>query len=181
MTRTRDAALVDDRQLVAAAMVEGRCDLPHAPSAAPPSSGCRRPSARARSGRRALRMDDAASRRHPVELARRITMRLPSEWRCDLAVEQPGDGREPDMRMRPHVDALPDADPAGPIWSKKMKGPTICRSAEGSARRTSKPPRSRARGTMTISIASHAGHRRAADRGREERTWRPPGRSMAWT
>src|SRR5919106_1649282 len=37
-----------------------------------------------------------------------------------------------------------------------MKGPTICRRGEGSARRTSKPPRSRARGTMTISMARQA-------------------------
>src|SRR4051812_17919740 len=37
-----------------------------------------------------------------------------------------------------------------------MKGPTICRRAEGRARRTSNPPRSRARGTITISIASQA-------------------------
>ena len=34
-----------------------------------------------------------------------------------------------------------------------MNGPTICRRADGSARRTSKPPRSRARGTITVSIA----------------------------
>src|SRR5579883_309711 len=34
-----------------------------------------------------------------------------------------------------------------------MKGPTICRRAEGSALRTLKPPRSRTRGTMTISRA----------------------------
>jgi hypothetical protein len=43
---------------------------------------------------------------------------------------------------------------AGPIWSKKIKGPTIWRLGLGSARRTSKPPRSRARGTITVSIKS---------------------------
>src|SRR5262245_18566744 len=48
----------------------------------------------------------------------------------------------------------PIRNSAGPIWSKKMKGPTICVWAAGSARRTSKPPRSRARVTMTCSIAS---------------------------
>ena len=37
-----------------------------------------------------------------------------------------------------------------------MKGPTICRCADGSARRTSNPPRSRARGTMTAAMASTA-------------------------
>src|SRR4051812_25455140 len=35
-----------------------------------------------------------------------------------------------------------------------MKGPTIWRRFEGRARRTSNPPRSRARGMMTVSIAS---------------------------
>src|SRR5579872_4968964 len=44
----------------------------------------------------------------------------------------------------------------GPIWSKKMNGPTICRRPCGSARRTAKPsPRSRTRGTITRSSASH--------------------------
>src|SRR3954451_377887 len=50
----------------------------------------------------------------------------------------------------------PSRNSAGPIWSQKMKGPTICRRADGRARRTSNPPRSRARGTITISIASQA-------------------------
>ena len=60
------------------------------------------------------------------------------------------------MRVRPHVHASPSRNSAGPIWSKKMKGPTICRCVDGSARRTSKLPRSRARGTITVSIASQA-------------------------
>ena len=50
----------------------------------------------------------------------------------------------------------PVRNSAGPIWSKKMNGPTICRFGAGSARRTSKPPRSRARGTISVSIASIA-------------------------
>src|SRR5262245_54065170 len=50
----------------------------------------------------------------------------------------------------------PSRNSAGPIWSKKMKGPTICRSGEGRARRTEKPPRSRVRGTITVSIRSQA-------------------------
>ena len=50
----------------------------------------------------------------------------------------------------------PSRNSDGPIWSKKMNGPTICRCAEGSARRTSKLPRSRARGTITVSMASQA-------------------------
>src|ERR1700722_6351765 len=50
---------------------------------------------------------------------------------------------------------LPDMNCTGPKWSKKMKGPTICRLPCGSARRTSNPsPRSRVRGTITSSSAS---------------------------
>src|SRR5690349_19912612 len=40
--------------------------------------------------------------------------------------------------------------------SKKMNGPTSRRFAEGSARRTSKPPMSCARGTIIVSMASQA-------------------------
>src|SRR3954467_10993115 len=43
---------------------------------------------------------------------------------------------------------------AGPIWSKKMNGPTICRLVEGRARRTVISPRATARGTVSVSIAS---------------------------
>src|SRR3954467_973447 len=51
---------------------------------------------------------------------------------------------------------LPETNCTGPKWSKKMKGPTICRLPCGSARRTANPsPRSRVRGTMTRSSASH--------------------------
>jgi hypothetical protein len=35
-----------------------------------------------------------------------------------------------------------------------MKGPTICRFVKGNARRTSKLPRSRLRGTIIVSMAS---------------------------
>src|SRR4051812_45836051 len=42
---------------------------------------------------------------------------------------------------------------AGPIWSKKMNGPTICRLVDGRARRTVISPRSTARGTIRVSIA----------------------------
>ena len=43
---------------------------------------------------------------------------------------------------------------AGPIWSKKMNGPTIWRFVLGNARRTVISPRSTARGTISVSIAS---------------------------
>ena len=45
-------------------------------------------------------------------------------------------------------------DRVADMWSKKMKGPTMRRLAEGSARRTLKPsPRSRLAGTMSVSKA----------------------------
>ena len=50
----------------------------------------------------------------------------------------------------------PVSSSAGPIWSKKMKGPTICRLGLGSALRTSKAPMSRARGMIRVSIESTA-------------------------
>src|SRR3954454_3957525 len=50
----------------------------------------------------------------------------------------------------------PSRNSDGPIWSKQRRGPTICRWADGSARRTAKLPRSRARGTITVSIRSAA-------------------------
>jgi hypothetical protein len=56
------------------------------------------------------------------------------------------------VRMRPHVDALAEQELGGPHLVEEDEGPTIWRRDDGSARRTSKPPRSRARGTITVSI-----------------------------
>src|SRR5262249_56024546 len=61
-------------------------------------------------GRRALGMNDAATRGHPIDLAwpdRRGGAKTVAMH--DLAVEQEGDGGEADMGMRPHVDALAGA------------------------------------------------------------------------
>jgi hypothetical protein len=50
-------------------------------------------------------MNNAAARRHPVHLARPDRERgAEAVAMHDLAIEQIGDGREPDMRMRPHVE-----------------------------------------------------------------------------
>src|SRR5690349_22170347 len=100
-------------------------------------------------------MHDAASRCHPVHrtwadrhhCAKAVTVNY-------FAVEQIRDRGEADVRMRADIDTLADAELGSPIWSKKMNGPTICRVREGNARRTSKPPRSRARGTIAVSIES---------------------------
>ena len=58
--------------------------------------------------RRALGMGDAAPRRHQVHGAGRDLERIALAVAMhDAAVEQIGDGGKPDMRMRPHVHALP--------------------------------------------------------------------------
>ena len=61
--------------------------------------------------------------------------------------------------LAPYVRAHPAlADKNFPkgISSKKINGPTICRRGAGSARRTPKPPRSRARGMISVSMDSAA-------------------------
>ena len=84
---------------------------PRPPSAAPPTPGCRAcvPPSRARA-LEALRMRDAAARRHPVHLAGPDRLLgADAVAMHDLAVEQIGDGRQPDVRMRPHVDRARNA------------------------------------------------------------------------
>ena len=48
--------------------------------------------------------------------------------------------------------SAPGANSAGPIWSRKMNGPTIRREWKGSTRPTSNPPRSLRRASITSSI-----------------------------
>jgi hypothetical protein len=59
---------------------------------------------------------DAAARGHPVHLARADHL-LGAEAVAmhDLAVEEVRDRREPDVRMRAHVDAAADGQRRGPI------------------------------------------------------------------
>jgi hypothetical protein len=65
----------------------------------------------------------------------------------DRALEEIGERRQADVRMRPDVVVGAGRTSIGPKWSKKTNGPTARRSAEGSRRRTMKPPpRSRACG-----------------------------------
>ena len=55
---------------------------------------------------RALRMDDAAAGGHPVDIAGDDLLHgAEAVAMHDRAVEQIGDGREPDMRMRAHVES----------------------------------------------------------------------------
>ena len=68
----------------------------------------------------------------------------------ELAVVKIGYSGKPDMRMGSHVESVSGQKLSDPIWSKKMKAPTICRAGAGSARRTSKPPSLRARGTICV-------------------------------
>ncbi len=64
----------------------------------------------------------------------------------DLAVEQIGDRGEPDVRMRAHVDALAGQELGRPHLVEEDERADHLPRRDGSARRTSKPPRSRARG-----------------------------------
>ena len=58
-------------------------------------------------GRGAFGMHDAAPGRHPIDGARPDRQRGAEAVAVhDLAVEQIGDGGEPDMRVRPDVDAV---------------------------------------------------------------------------
>src|SRR3712207_2770483 len=72
----------------------------------------------------------------------------------DLPLEQVGDCREVNVWVGRTSMPWSVRNSAGPIWSKKMNGSTIWRLTEGKARRTSISPRSTARGTISISIAS---------------------------
>ena len=56
------------------------------------------------------------------------------------------------MRMRPHIDAAASPEFDRPHMIQEHEGPTVRFCAEGSARRTSNPPRSLLRGTTTVSI-----------------------------
>jgi hypothetical protein len=82
------------------------------------------------------------SRSAVIQLTGRIGCSAPKLSR-DLAREQVRDGGEPDVQVRANVQPLP-AENAGPIWSKKIKGPTVHRRADGSKLRISKWPMLRA-------------------------------------
>ena len=87
---------------------------------------------------------------HPMdELLSRSPTRMPFRRR--------GQQRRPLPLRRRDELPLPVRNSAGPIGSKKMNGPTICHWTEGKARRTPNPPGSRARGMMTVSMASPRG------------------------
>ena len=115
-TRTLLAVAGDDRQLVAAT-----CAKPGVISSSlgrqrhPALQAVQRLAVDAVLRRGALGMHDAAAGGHPVDLAgpdRHGGAEAVAVH--DLAVEQVGHGGEPDMRMRPHVDALAALNSAGP-------------------------------------------------------------------
>jgi hypothetical protein len=99
-------------------------------------------------------MDDARAGGHPVHLAGtdgEVVAQVVAVQ--DLALEEIGAGGQADVRMRADVTPWPGRKSAGPMWSRKMKGPTIRRWAKGSTRPTSRPsPRSLRRPSKTISI-----------------------------
>ena len=106
----------------------------------------------------------------------RIGCSVPRLSRCDdLALEQVGHGGEPDVRVRAHVDALPEQELGRPHLVEEDERPDHLPRADGSARRTSKPPRSRARGTITVSIGlAPPGALRTSDRSPPASSWEPP-------
>ena len=100
------AARLDQRQRICLHMFEGGGDiLPPVGQRQPRlDAGQRRP-AGAYVGGRAFGMDDAGSRGHQIDRPRRDP-RIGAQRVAMLerAVEQVGDGRQPDMRVRAHVD-----------------------------------------------------------------------------
>jgi hypothetical protein len=104
-------------------------------------------------------MHNATARRHQVEVAGRDDhFGAQTVAMLDLAVEQVGDGRKPDMRMRPHVQRLAGLEQgrSHPVEEdERPDQPPLC--TVGSARRTCRLPISLVRGMIRCSIASHAG------------------------
>ena len=75
-------------------------------------------------GRRALGMDNALARRHPVEFAGRdLLFRAQAVAVIHLSVKQPGHRRKPDMRMGPHILPLAHLHGDGAKLVKENKRP----------------------------------------------------------
>ena len=103
-------------------------------------------------GAGALGMDDAAPGRHPVDFARADRSDGAETVAVhDLAVEQIGDGREPDMRMRPHVEPGAGAEVRRPEIVEEDEGPDHAR-----ARRRQRAPHREASPRSTCAARSPA-------------------------
>ena len=89
-------------------------------------------------GRRALRVHDAPARRHPVHLARQDGLRMPRAIAMHhRPFVQICDRGQPDMRMRPHIDAAasPEFDrphmiqeherPDGALLRRRQRPPNL--------------------------------------------------------
>ena len=126
----------DARQLVGAVVGEGRRLLLVASWAAPPRPGCRTGVLRAAIvgvaalppyellAGLALGVHDAAPRRHQVDLARPDRRRRAQAVAVPhLALEQVGDGGEPDVGVRAHVDAVADQELGRPHLVEEDEGP----------------------------------------------------------
>ena len=103
------ALAVHDRQLVAVEMGEARIDLLlGARHPDPELQAVQRLAVAAVLRRGALGMHDAAPGRHPVHRARMDRGLHPEVVAVDdFTVVKISESREPDMRMRPHVEAVP--------------------------------------------------------------------------
>ena len=153
---------------------ESRARLPLAPAAMQSKAARHAIASRLpRRGAGSLRVDDAAARGHPVDRAGLDRLHGAEAVAVhDLALEQIGNRREPDVRMRPDRRCLRRAPTVpDPMWSKNTTGPMRRRAGDGRMRATVKPPRSRARPSIIVSIMTvsssggRASRRRAARRG----------------
>ena len=72
----------------------------------------------------------------------------------DLALEQIGHRRQRDVRMRPHVDAVPRREVGRPHVIEEDERPDHAPLDGGRMRRTEKPPRSRRRPSRICIIVS---------------------------
>ena len=114
MTVTRHVRALDARQARCRVMDERRLALLFRLRQRHPGLDAVRPRTAVRVAhlrRRALGVHDAASRHHPVHVARADHL-LAAEAVAvhERAFEQVGDGREADVRVGPHVHALPRAE-----------------------------------------------------------------------
>ena len=110
ISRSRYALALDAAAARLGVMLEARRGRPPPPPAAPPRSGCRRATiAVARASPALVRSEcvTPAPGDHPVHRAGMDHLvGAEAVAVLELAAEEIGDGGEPDMRMRPHVDAL---------------------------------------------------------------------------
>ncbi len=103
----------------------------------------------------ALGVGNTSPGNHPVQLAGTDDLVGPGAVAVmKFAAIEVSNGAEANMRMRPHIDALSSQEFRRPDLIEEDERSHHLALRSGKARRTSKPPRSRERGMMRVSIAS---------------------------